>query len=544
MADIPVLVVGAGPVGLALALDLSWRGIPCTVIDQGDGSLLQPRMDLVSVRTMEFCRRWGIAEAIENAGYPRDVPQDIVYVTSVTGFEMGREVRPAMRDEQRPAFSPQKRERCPQNYFDPVLLQAVRSYSSATVHHHCRLIAFRQDVDRVLAEVEDTRSGSRQTIACQYLVGCDGAGSIVRRDLDIEMRGENLLTNSVNILLRHPDVIGLSGKRPLYRFVLIDDKGLWATMVAINGRDQWRLQVIEGPSSRGVGADYIDSVITRAFGRRITVSDVSAVHWQRRELVAERYVDGRVILCGDSAHQMSPTGGFGMNTGIGEAVDLGWKLAARLAGWGGPNLLASYDGERRPIAQRNVAEASNNLARMTAIRDLPGLLDEGPAAASLRSAVGQRVSEAMSREWNAINIHIGYRYDGSSICVSDETPFPADDVTRYVQTARPGARAPHVWLDDARSTLDLFGRDFVLLRLGSTPPATDLLEEAFSAASVPLTVQTLDLPSVRQAYDANLVLVRPDGHVGWRSNHVPAEPDHIVETLRGAAGAAVTRHTA
>lgn len=544
MTDIPVLIVGAGPVGLALALDLSWRGIACTVIDQGDGSLVQPRMDLVSIRTMEFCRRWGIANAVENAGYPRDIPQDIVYVTSVTGFEMGREIRPAMRDEQSPPFSPQKRERCPQNYFDPVLLQAVRSYNSATVRHCNRLVAFRQDENRVLAEIEDVRSGLRQTMACQYLVGCDGAGSMVRQGLGVKMLGENVLTNSVNILLRHPDVIGLSGKSPLYRFVLIDEQGLWATMVAINGRDQWRLQVIEGPASRDVGPSYVDAVLTRAFGRHVEVSDISAVHWQRRELVAERYVEGRVILCGDSAHQMSPTGGFGMNTGIAEAVDLGWKLAGCLAGWSGAGLLTSYDVERRPIAQRNVVEASSNLARMTAIRNLPNLLSVGALGEAARRAAGQRVSEAMSREWNAINIHMGYRYDNSPICIADETPAPVDDVTQYVQMARPGARAPHVWLDSGRSTLDLFGRNHVLLRLGGAAPATDALEAAFSAAGVPLTVHTLDLPAVRQAYQADLILVRPDGHVGWRANHAPADPERIVRILRGANDTAAIRRTA
>src|SRR5258705_129713 len=246
----PVLVVGAGPVGLALAGDLGWRGIPCVLIEQSDGSIYQPRMDLVGIRTMEFCRRWGLVGAVEASPYPRDLPQDNVYVTSLAA---------------------------PTN------------------------VTFR----------------------------CPGRG-------------------------------GLQDKGRAYRFIILGPEGTWSTIVAINGTDQWRFSIIGGAEPRDYGTEEIHRLIRRAVGRDFDFEILTVMPWVRRELVAERYGEGRVFMAGDAVHMLSPTGAFGMNTGIQDAVDLSWKLAATLQGWGGEQLLASYDAERRPVGHRNVREAANN----------------------------------------------------------------------------------------------------------------------------------------------------------------------------------------
>lgn len=530
----PVLIVGAGPVGLALAGDLGWRGRRCLVIEQSDGSIYQPRMDFVGVRTMEFCRRWGIVDAVEHSPYPRDYPQDNMYLTSLNGYELGRERFPAMKDEVPPPQSPQHRERCPQNMFDPILLSFCRSLPSVTLRYRTRLIGFTQDAAGVTAEVEDLESGKRETIRARYLAGCDGAASPTREILGIGMQGKPVITYTTNVIFRCPNLVSLHDKGKAYRHIFVGPEGTWATIVAINGRDQWRFSLIGSAEKKTVTTEEIQAAIRRAAGFDFEFEILSVLPWVRRELVADRYGKDRAFILGDAAHLMSPTGGFGMNTGIQDAVDLSWKIDANLAGWAGPRLLDSYEIERRPVGLRNVAEASGNLGRMRSPGRNEALLDPTPAGEALRAQLGREFTAAMTREWHTLGIHLGYRYDESPICVSDGTPVPALEPMTYTQTARPGARAPHVWLKDERSTLDLFGRGFVLLRIGADAPATQPLREAAAQCGVPLTEVTLDEPEVAMAYEKHLVLVRPDGHVAWRDDRLPSDPLRLIDTVRGA----------
>jgi hypothetical protein len=229
---------------------------------------------------------------------------------------------------------------------------------------------------------------------------------------------------------------------------------------------------------------------------------------------------------------MSPTGAYGMNTGIGDAVDLSWKLAAVLQGWGGDRLLDSFGLERRPIAVRNASEASRNLRRMLSPGRNDALLDDTEKGAALRERVGAAMTEEMRHEWFTLGMHLGYRYEDSPVCVADGTPAVPDDPRHYIPTARPGSRAPHVWLADGRSTLDLFGREFVLLRLGSHAPDSGPLVDAARRSGMPLGVVALDEPAVTAAYERPLVLVRPDGHVAWRGDEI-GDPQAIVSAICG-----------
>ncbi len=531
---VPVLIVGAGPVGLALAGDLGWRGRHCIVIEQSDGSIYQPRMDFVGVRTMEFCRRWGIIDAVEHSPYPRDYPQDNMYLTSLNGYELGRERFPAMQDEAPPPQSPQHRERCPQNMFDPILLQFCRSLPSITLRYRTRLIGFTQDASGVSAEIEDLASGKRETIRALYLVGCDGAASKVRETLGIAMQGKPVITYTTNVIFRCPNLVSLHDKGKAYRHIFVGTEGTWATIVAINGRDQWRFSLIGSAEKKEVTTADIGAAIRRAAGFDFDFEILTVLPWVRRELVADHFGQGRVFIAGDAVHLMSPTGGFGMNTGIQDAVDLSWKLDASLAGWAGPGLLDSYETERRPVGLRNVAEASGNLGRMRSPGRNAALLDATEEGAALRAQLGREFSEAMTREWHTLGIHLGYRYDDSPICAPDGSPAPPLETMTYTQTARPGARAPHVWLKDGRSTLDLFGRGFVLLRIGRDAPSGDALAAAAMQRGVPLTQLALDEPELAGVYERRLVLVRPDGHVAWRDDRAPADPLHLIDRVRGA----------
>lgn len=533
-----VLVVGGGPVGLALAGDLGWRGIPCTLIERGDGKVAQPKMDMVGIRSMEFCRRWGIVDWVESAGYNREYPQDCAWVTSLSGYEFGRERFPAPAHEKPPPHSPQKRERCPQNFFDPVLQRFARRSPGVRLAYATELLDFEQRADRVEARVRDMASGEIRTLCAGFLVGCDGGASLVRQSLGIDMVGEPALTYTTNVVFRCDGLELLHDKAPAYRFIFIGPEGTWATLVAINGRDQWRFSLIGDAHKRTLSEDEARAAIVRAVGRPFEFEILSMLPWVRRQLVARHYRKGRVFLAGDAAHLTSPTGGFGMNTGLLDAVNLSWKLAAVVEGWGGPHLLDSYEREQLPVAVRNVGEATENLRRMLSPRivDLdPRMFEAGdPEAEAARREYGLRYTEMMRREWFSIGVHLGYVYEDSPIVVPDGTPRPPLQTSSYTPTARPGSRAPHAWLGDGRSTLDLFGRGFVLLRLGDDPPPVRDLVLAAGRARMPLEVIDLAEPAVARLYERRLVLVRPDGQVAWRADALPGDAAGLVEAVRGA----------
>jgi 2-polyprenyl-6-methoxyphenol hydroxylase-like FAD-dependent oxidoreductase len=532
---VPVLVVGGGPVGLALAGDLGWRGIACTLVEQSDGSIYQPRMDLVGIRTMEFCRRWGIVPAVEGSPYPRDYAQDNIYLTSLAGYELGRERFPGIGQAPPPKESPQRRERCPQNMFDPILRAFAASQENVALRYRTQLVSFTQNADRVTAVVENAETGACEEISARYIVGCDGARSLVRDTLGIAMQGNPVLTYTTNVIFRCPHLLSLHDKGKAYRHIFIGPEGTWSTIVAINGRDEWRFSIIGGSEQRDYTTDDIKTAIRRAVGRDFDFEILSVLPWVRRELVAERYRNGRGFIAGDAAHVMSPTGGFGMNTGIQDVVDLSWKLAATIEGWGGEGLLASYGSERQPIGTRNVTEASGNLRRMLSVPPHPDLLDDTPQGAATREKVGREFSETMRREWFTLGAHLGYRYENSPICWPDGTAAPPDDPRAYVPTARPGHRAPHAFLADGRSTLDLFGRGFALLGFGADAAEAAPLLEAARQRHLPLTFTAIAEPHIAALYERKFVLVRPDGHVAWRGDRMPEDALCVIDVVRGAA---------
>jgi 2-polyprenyl-6-methoxyphenol hydroxylase-like FAD-dependent oxidoreductase len=537
--SVPVLIVGAGPVGLALAGDLGWRGVQCCLVEKTDGSIYQPKMDMVGVRTMEFCRRWGIAGWVENSPYPRDYPQDNVWLESLTGFEFGRERMVSKSEEPCPPQSPQKRERCPQDMFDPILRRFAGQFSAVEFRYRTELIDLEEGRTGVVATLRDLETGQEEKVIANYLVGTDGAASIVREKLGIPMRGEPVLTHTTNVIFRCRDLPSLHDKGKAYRFIFIGREGTWLTIVAIDGADRWRMSIIGDKSKREIPESEICALIVRAMGKPFDFGIESIMPWVRRELLAESYGTDRVFLAGDACHLMSPTGGFGMNTGIADAVDLSWKLEAVIKGWGGPELLRSYGIERKPVAERAVKEASGNLGRMLAARRKgPSEIafQPGPEGDSARKEYGDWYTETMKREWYSTGIHLGFNYYHSPVVCPDNTPAPPDEVSDYIQNARPGHRAPHAWLKDGRSTLDLFGRGFVLLCFAPGGFVGRSFAEAARGRSFPLQIVDLsDEAEIHELYGANYVLVRPDGHVAWRGNAQPESAGHVIDVVRGFA---------
>lgn len=535
-----VLVIGAGPVGLALAGDLGWRGRRCIVVERGDGSIDQPRMDLVGIRTMEYCRRWGIIGDVEASAYDRDYPQDNVYLTALNGYELGRQPMPSMREERAPAESPQHRERCPQNMFDPILRKFAQTQDGNTFLYRHELISFEQGEHDVTAKVLERDTGNVKVIRAQYLVGCDGGRSTVRTQLGIDMQGRGILTHSTNIIFRCPEFNQLHDKQPGYRYMFVGPVGTWATIVAINGKDQWRMSIIGNATERPEYThEQIRAFAYRAVGREFDMEILSVLPWTRMELVADHYHAGRAFLCGDACHLTSPTGGLGMNTGIGDAVTLSWKLQALIEGWGGAQLSEAYTIERRPIAKRITAFSSHNLQTMRRIPTSEKLYEDSKEGRQARELAGAALMEGLKQEWFSMNIHLGNRYTDSPIIVYSE-PESRDaieaeynDAIHYRPTSRPGCRAPHVGLESEVSTLDLFGRGFVLLTFAPEKPTAEPVSEAAARLDIPLTVVSLSDPKAAALYAKRFVLVRPDGHVAWRADAMPNDISSILKTVTG-----------
>ena len=521
---IPVLIVGGGPVGLALAIELGWRGVACTLLEQGDGEIAEAKMFATGIRTLEFCRRWGFAGEVREWGFPRDFPFDNVFVTTLAGYELARIAMPSIERTRAIEQSPENFAHCPQFIFDPILRRKAQSLSSVTLRYRTRLERFEERADRVIAHL-----AGGEALEARYLVGCDGYSSGIRKALGIEMHGDQLLNRAVNIMFRTPNLSALHDKGNAGRYVTIGVDGPWASLTAADGRERWRLMLYD---EKDLTNDQAADTVRRAVGRNFDFEVLTVGVWARRNLVAERYATRRVFLAGDAVHVMPPNGGLGMNTGIADAVDLGWKLAAVLQGWGGPALLASYEAERRPAGTRACAEAMKNFERITPRRHFAHIHDDDAAGRKLREELGAKLAVSMRNAWdNPLNTHLGYRYDGSPIVVADGAPPPEPEDSRlYRQSSHPGGRAPHAWLTDGRSTLDLFGRGFTLLRFASAP---ETFSKEAKTRGVPLEVVDLNDPGLARTYEKRLVLVRPDGHVAWRGD-APVDAGAVLDKARGA----------
>lgn len=513
-----VLIAGAGPVGLALACELGMRGIDCVVAERRDGKLHVPKMSLVSAGSMEYCRRWGIADAVRSAVWSENHALDFVYMETLAGRELARIKVPAYAVK-RPDWTPEGMCQCPQIYFDPILAGRVAKLSSVDRRYNTNVESFTQDDGGVSATLREEGSGTALHVRARYLIGCDGASSTVREALGIRLSGEGAIANSVNIFFRSPTLTALHDKGWARIYRPIDDGGCWSELIPIDGRELWRLTVFDDPRYEHNPA----AALRRMAGFEFPFEIISTLLWERRDSVAESYGRGRVLLAGDSAHQSSPTGGAGMHTGMEEAVNLAWKLDAVLTGWGGERLIESYEAERKPVADRNI-ELSTHTYR--ALRSIPPASDADAKPAWRTTEMGTYSIPDHVRSCPS--------FDQSPICVGDGSP-PLDRAPPvYVASTRPGARAPHGWLAKDRSTLDLFGEGFVLLRLGANAPHGTPLLDAARARGVPMREEVVTDQTVAALYEQPLVLVRPDFHVAWRAACIPGDPLAIIDYVRGA----------
>src|SRR5215471_2598590 len=532
--ETPVLVVGGGPVGLALALDLGWRGVECLLVDalERDGYRNHPRANLINSRTMEFCRRWGVASRVKEVGTPPDYPHTAMYVTSMRGHTIARIERPEHGGDKKIAFTPEPPQRCNQIWFDPVLRERAEEFPSVKLRYRWRFDSFAQDEKGVTSIVTDLERGETHTVRSAFLAACCGGRSPIRQQLGIDANEGEVLGAPLSVYFRATNLWQYHDKGKGVLHFIVGASGVWATLNSLNGGDLWRVTLHGGAKAHGT-PETLDhkEILARIVGCEFPYELIAISPWVRRKLVTAAYRHVRVFLAGDCAHQNTPTGGYGMNTGMGDAVDLGWKLAAAVEGWAGPELLSSYDAERRPVAQRNVEEATRNF-QLRSFDPIPELLEASVKGEFARGHLGDEIVRNTSRELRSDGIVMGYRYHSPIVCADGSEPPPLS-VTEYVQSTFPGARAPHAWLGDGRSTLDLFGRSFVLLRLGADAPGAAAFEREAKRRGVPLETIAVDEPAVRAAYEGKMVLVRPDGHVAWRGDAAPPDPAAVVAKVTG-----------
>jgi 2-polyprenyl-6-methoxyphenol hydroxylase-like FAD-dependent oxidoreductase len=530
-AEIPVLIVGGGPVGLALAADLGLRGVDCLLIEQGEGPADHPRASALNARSMEFMRRYGVAAAVRAASAPEDFPHTALYCTSLNGYEIARIERPHHGGSGATAESPERPQRCNQLWLDPILRELAASQKSVALRYRCAFEALREEASHVLVSARDLKNNEPLAIAAQYVVDCSGGHSPIRRAFDIDMNGSAYVGHNLSIFVRAPELWQHHplGKAALITFV--EPVGLWRNLVILDGRELYRLGIS--------GTEYFDApekvdadrLFTEVVGKEVPHQVISVRRWTARNVVAERYRVGRVLLAGDAAHLNHPASGLGLNTGLGDAVDLAWKLEAVLAGWGSSGLLDSYEIERHPVGVRNVGHASMTYDTDRTRKPHPEIAMDTPAGAAARRSMGEAIVRTQTLKYLTDGIALGYRYQPSPICWGEAAPAPPLTVSEYHPTAYPGSRAPHAWLPDGRSILDAFGKGFVLLRFDgaeSTP-----IERAFAARSVPLATLRVADPAIAALYERALVLVRPDGHVAWRADAPPDDSLALADRVRG-----------
>jgi 2-polyprenyl-6-methoxyphenol hydroxylase-like FAD-dependent oxidoreductase len=546
MSESDVLIVGAGPVGLTLAIDLAWRGIDVTVVEtRAPAAPPEPKCNHVAARTMEIFRRLGVVEKIRNAGLPADYPHDISYRTSFTGQELTRIRIPCRRDRFTATDgpdcnwpTPEPPHRINQIYLEPIL------FEHAVAQPRIRIIS-RTAVDDVVVEdtsasvnLRDLDSGAVTRKNCRYLIGCDGARSVVRKAIGAELSGDAVVQRVQSTYISAPGLIDRQQSAPAWGTGAINPRRS-GMVYAIDGRERWLVHNYMKPGEGDFDSVDRDFCLRTILGVEagFDYEIISKEDWYGRRLIADKFSDRSTFIAGDAAHIWVPYAGYGMNAGIADAMNLSWLLAAHLNGWAPPSILDAYEAERWPITSQvskfAMSHAEAEIRRRGAVPD--EIEDAGPQGARAREQVGRLTYEINVQQYACAGLNFGTYYDRSPIIAYDGAEQPAYTMDSYTPSTVPGCRTPHLWREDGTSLYDAMGVGFTLLRFD---PLIDVaaLEAAARGRGVPLKI--LDIEKSAAISDGNaLVLSRPDQHVAWRGNRLPADALGLIDRVRGAAGA-------
>jgi 2-polyprenyl-6-methoxyphenol hydroxylase-like FAD-dependent oxidoreductase len=551
MTESQVLIVGAGPVGLTLAIDLAWRGIDVTIVEmRARAAPPEPKCNHVAARTMEIFRRLGIAEKVRNAGLPADYPHDISYRTTFTGQELTRIQIPCRRDrftrKDGPDCNwptPEPPHRINQIFLEPILFDQAAAQPRIDIIN-------RASVDDVVVEdgsasvgLRDLETGAVRRLNCRYLVGCDGARSIVRKAIGAELTGDAVVQRVQSTFIRAPGLIDRQRHARAWGTGVINPRR--AGMVyAIDGRERWLVHNYSKPGELDFDSVDRDACIRTILGvgPDFQYDIISREDWYGRRLIANKFRDRSAFIAGDAAHIWVPYAGYGMNAGIADAMNLSWLIAAHLNGWAPSSILDAYEAERWPITSQvsrfAMSHAEAEIRRRGAIPD--EIEEAGTRGELARMEVGRLTYEINVQQYACAGLNFGSYYDRSPIIIYDDAKHPTYTMDSYTPSTVPGCRTPHLWFEDGTSLYDAMGPEFTLLRFD---PAIDVapLREAARSRRVPLNLLDVHRPAAANCYDSGLVLSRPDQHVAWRGDRLPPDALALIDRVRGVAHENVAR---
>jgi 2-polyprenyl-6-methoxyphenol hydroxylase-like FAD-dependent oxidoreductase len=538
-----VLISGAGPVGLTLAMDLARRGVRVGIVElRKTGELPSVKCNHVAARTMESFRLLGIADEIRNSGLPRDYPNDCVYRTTVTGDEIARIPIPSAA-ERGTAFdgpdtwwpTPEPAHRINQIYLEPILFASASRSPNITIYNECELIAAEQDQTGVSATIRDLANGTDRTIHAQYLIGCDGSRSLIRNLIGAKLAGDAVVQRAQSTYIRAPKLLSLIPGRPGWMNLSLNPRRSGNT-VAIDGKETWLIHnylyehetdfdaIDRDRSIRtilGVGADFEYEIISKE-------------DWIGRRLLADKFRDRRIFICGDSAHLWVPYAGYGMNAGVADAMNLSWLLSATIDGWANASMLDAYAAERGPITEQVSHFAMNHaLGAIRHRREVPAAVEAlGEEGQLARAQFGRAVYDLNVRQYCCGGLNFGYFYDQSPIIMYDGEKAPSYTIDTFTSSTIPGCRLPHFWLANRRSIYDALGLGFSLLRFN---PSVDIDPLVQNAAHVGIPLKILDIRQCDRlaVFKEDLILARPDFHIAWRGNGLPDNLATMIGKIQG-----------
>ncbi|UHL62692.1 FAD-dependent oxidoreductase [Paralcaligenes sp. KSB-10] len=540
-----VLIAGAGPVGLVLAMELAAQGVSALIIEPRER--LEPpnvKCNHVSARSMEIFRRLGVAAIVRDAGLPENYPHDIAYRTTTTGQELTRIPIPCRRDRYMATQGPdtgwptaEPPHRINQIYLEPILFKHAEAQPEIQILNRKALSDFTQDEYGVHALATGIDDGSTLQIDCDYLIGCDGGKSIVRKKIGAKLNGDAIVQRVQSSYIRTPHLLKQLQHPPAWATFSLNPRRS-GNVYAIDGRELWLIHNYlreDEPGFESVDRDQSIRAIL-GVGADFDYEIISKEDWYGRRLVADYFRDHRVFICGDAAHLWVPYAGYGMNAGIADASNLAWLLSARLQKWGAPGILAAYEAERLPITEQVSHFAMNHAHAMAQQRKgVPADIEKpGIEGEQLRVRLGQQAYELNVQQYCCAGLNFGYFYDKSPLIVYDDETAPAYSMGGFTASTVPGCRAPYFDLDKDTPLYDRLGKGYTLLRFDASCEVAPLVQ-ATQFHHMPLTL--LDASgndSIPAAYRHKMLLLRPDQHIAWRGDALPADISNLMNVLRGA----------
>ncbi len=557
MQTTQVLIVGGGPCGLMLANELGRRGITAILIDQKPTTAFSPQANACQARTMEQFRRLGFAHEIRAMGLPADYPTDIAYFTRYAKPELSRFSRPSSGEAQEVIktiggswSAAELPHRISQKFVEQVLYKHARQLPTITLAFGWRMDAVEEGPGGVEAQIANVNTNEILQIRAQYIFGADGARSFLRRQLGFQYQGDSGRERD----FMGGQMLAVYFKSPVFYDVCKGPKA-WmyttfnadrrALLIAVDGKDTFvfHTQLLPGEDSDSVTDERAIAYIEQAMGAPLPVEILDKGFWLAgRALVADHFQRGRILLGGDAVHLFTPTGGMGYNTAIEDAVNIGWKLAAVLKGQAPEVLLDSYEAERRPVALRNTGFARYFADSIGLYKPSPAIEDEGEVGDAARSRAGVYLANHAASEFNIPGFTLGARYDSSSIIARDPAASPPDMPSVYVQSGKPGGRAPHVWLKDGRSIFDTFGFEWTLLSFGASKNYVEDFKAAALVIGIELAVVECEDAIARDLYETDLVLIRPDQVVAWRHRDTDDRASSVLALATARTVSATPNH--